>query len=339
MRSSTVLLLSLRSVAHETIKNLVLAGIGRLIIMDDGVVTPEDLGGGFLFREEDGAVGKLRTEASSPQIASLNPLVALTAVPTLAPFIRNSQTAGAKVDSEEEMVEYLQREKVDVVVCCDMTSEEVLRIDAAARNAGVMFYAAGSFGFYGYVFADLGDSYEYVFTPPSNPSNPPPSLQKKLSRYSPFSRVLDRSQWHLPHTSGAKGGSPYRGLTRSVTKDRTPGPTLGLLALWELEKVHGRLPLPEDSEEMRDVAEGSRRDLGVNEKALPGVEGGMIEHLTQHAAHFFPPTLAILGGLLAQDVLRALSKKDKPIVNLLVLDSMGGTANVSRWAMDDAVDA
>lgn len=58
MRSSTVLILSLHSVAHETIKNLVLAGIGRLIVMDDGVVSEEDLGSGFLFREEDGAVGK-----------------------------------------------------------------------------------------------------------------------------------------------------------------------------------------------------------------------------------------------------------------------------------------
>jgi molybdopterin/thiamine biosynthesis adenylyltransferase len=58
MRSSTVLILSLRSVAHEIIKNLVLAGIGRLIVMDDSLVTEEDLGSGFLFREEDGAVGQ-----------------------------------------------------------------------------------------------------------------------------------------------------------------------------------------------------------------------------------------------------------------------------------------
>lgn len=58
MRSATILVLCLRSLAHETIKNLVLAGIGRLIIMDEGDVTEEDLGPGFLFREEDGAVGK-----------------------------------------------------------------------------------------------------------------------------------------------------------------------------------------------------------------------------------------------------------------------------------------
>jgi len=58
MRSSTVLILSLKTVAHEIIKNLVLAGIGRLIVMDNGVVTEEDLGSGFLFREEEGAVGQ-----------------------------------------------------------------------------------------------------------------------------------------------------------------------------------------------------------------------------------------------------------------------------------------
>jgi ubiquitin-like 1-activating enzyme E1 A len=58
MRSATILVLCLRSLAHETIKNLVLAGIGRLIIMDDGNVTEEDLGSGFLFREEDQVVGK-----------------------------------------------------------------------------------------------------------------------------------------------------------------------------------------------------------------------------------------------------------------------------------------
>jgi ubiquitin-like 1-activating enzyme E1 A len=66
MRSSSVLLLSLRSLAHETIKNLVLAGIGRLIVMDEGVVTEEDLGGGFLFREEEGAVGQEVSEEPTP---------------------------------------------------------------------------------------------------------------------------------------------------------------------------------------------------------------------------------------------------------------------------------
>lgn len=34
MRSSTVLVLNLNSLAHETIKNIVLSGIGHLIVSD-----------------------------------------------------------------------------------------------------------------------------------------------------------------------------------------------------------------------------------------------------------------------------------------------------------------
>jgi ubiquitin-like 1-activating enzyme E1 A len=33
--------------------------------MDEGVVTEEDLGGGFLFREEEGAVGQEVSEGST----------------------------------------------------------------------------------------------------------------------------------------------------------------------------------------------------------------------------------------------------------------------------------
>jgi ubiquitin-like 1-activating enzyme E1 A len=59
MRSSTILLLTLRALSQETIKNLVLSGVGRLIVMDDKRVSEVDLGSGLLLREEDGDVGKL----------------------------------------------------------------------------------------------------------------------------------------------------------------------------------------------------------------------------------------------------------------------------------------
>jgi ubiquitin-like 1-activating enzyme E1 A len=55
--------------------------------------------------------------------------------------------------------------------------------------------------------------------------------------------------------------------------------------------------------------------------------------MSRHNSHFFPPTLAILGGLVAQDVLRVLSRKDTPIANLLVVDSMRGSGNVGSWGM------
>jgi molybdopterin/thiamine biosynthesis adenylyltransferase len=56
MRNATILVLKLKGVATEVIKNIVLAGVGRLIVADDEDVSEEDLGAGFFFREED--VGK-----------------------------------------------------------------------------------------------------------------------------------------------------------------------------------------------------------------------------------------------------------------------------------------
>lgn len=53
MRNATVLVANLRGVATEAIKNVVLAGIGRLLIIDGENVSEEDLGAGFFFRDED----------------------------------------------------------------------------------------------------------------------------------------------------------------------------------------------------------------------------------------------------------------------------------------------
>jgi ubiquitin-like 1-activating enzyme E1 A len=53
MRNATILIVTLKGVATETIKNIVLAGIGKLIVADPEDVSPEDLGAGFFFRDED----------------------------------------------------------------------------------------------------------------------------------------------------------------------------------------------------------------------------------------------------------------------------------------------
>lgn len=53
MRNATLLIVNLKGVATETIKNIVLAGIGKLIILDGENVKPEDLGAGFFLRDED----------------------------------------------------------------------------------------------------------------------------------------------------------------------------------------------------------------------------------------------------------------------------------------------
>src|SRR6267154_908467 len=62
MRNATILVIRLRGTATEAIKNIVLAGIGKLVIFDPEEVTEEDLGASFFFRDED--VGKKVPQSS-----------------------------------------------------------------------------------------------------------------------------------------------------------------------------------------------------------------------------------------------------------------------------------
>ena len=93
MRNATVLVIRLRGVATETIKNIVLAGIGKLIVLDDALVQPEDLNAGFFFRDED-VNAKRRVDAAKPHIESLNPLVKVEVGHDLS-ILTNEEALGA----------------------------------------------------------------------------------------------------------------------------------------------------------------------------------------------------------------------------------------------------
>ena len=53
IRSANILLVSLRALGTEIAKNLTLAGISSLTIVDDEQVTEEDLGAQYFVRDED----------------------------------------------------------------------------------------------------------------------------------------------------------------------------------------------------------------------------------------------------------------------------------------------
>jgi ubiquitin-like 1-activating enzyme E1 A len=56
IRTANILLVSIKALANEIAKNLVLAGIGSITLADHELVTEEDLGAQFFISEAD--VGK-----------------------------------------------------------------------------------------------------------------------------------------------------------------------------------------------------------------------------------------------------------------------------------------
>lgn len=56
LRTANVLLITMRALANEIAKNLVLAGIGSLTLQDSQVVVDDDIGAQFFISEID--IGK-----------------------------------------------------------------------------------------------------------------------------------------------------------------------------------------------------------------------------------------------------------------------------------------
>uniref|UniRef100_A0A2K5RIE1 SUMO1 activating enzyme subunit 1 n=1 Tax=Cebus imitator TaxID=2715852 RepID=A0A2K5RIE1_CEBIM len=73
LRASRVLLVGMKGLGAEIAKNLILAGVKGLTMLDREQVSPEDPGAQFLIRT--GSVGRNRAEASLERAQNLNPMV------------------------------------------------------------------------------------------------------------------------------------------------------------------------------------------------------------------------------------------------------------------------
>ncbi|XP_042749978.1 SUMO-activating enzyme subunit 1-like, partial [Lagopus leucura] len=79
LRASRVLLVGLRGLGAEVAKNLILAGVRALTMLDHHQVSPEDTRAQFLVPA--GSVGRNRAEASLERAQNLNPMVDVKADP------------------------------------------------------------------------------------------------------------------------------------------------------------------------------------------------------------------------------------------------------------------
>ena len=143
LRASRVLVAGLKGLGCEVVKNLVLAGINSLTMIDHENLTKEDTDSQFLAPRNK--IGTNRAEASLDRVRQLNPGVEVKVDTT-------------HLDSKDES---FFTDNFDLVVVTNFPKEIVIKINKICRNGGVKFFAGDVFGFFGYSFMDLV-SHEYV---------------------------------------------------------------------------------------------------------------------------------------------------------------------------------
>ncbi|KAH9890067.1 hypothetical protein C8Q73DRAFT_652933 [Cubamyces lactineus] len=302
MRNATILVVRLKGVATEAIKNIVLAGIGKLIVVDPDVVSEEDLGAGFFFRDEE--VGQKRVDAAKAKIESLNPLVAVETI------------SDGSVLEGDALVQLLGG--VDMVCVTDSDRSTLIRLNDACRQLNKPFYAGGTYGLLGYIFCDLLQ-HDYI-APDRSGQNDAARNVKKTAAYVPLKTALQHR---------------WTGMTRRQTKELNPAIVFAVLAVWEYQATHqGALPNdPATAAELESIANRLISEADVNRQTLPSIPKDLIETMATTAAHEISPVCAVVGGLLAQDILKALAAREPPIANFFTFDGNLGGGTVVRMSM------
>ncbi|KAI0669178.1 hypothetical protein C8Q78DRAFT_977925 [Trametes maxima] len=302
MRNATILVVRLKGVATEAIKNIVLAGIGKLIVVDSNDVAEEDLGASFFFRDED--VGKKRVDVAKARIESLNPLVA---VETL------SDATALEGDALEALLG-----GVDMVCVTDSDRNTLVSLNDACRRLNKPFYAGGTYGLLGYIFCDLLQ-HDYIA--------PDRSAQKDVSKNVKNTANYVSLRTALQHR--------WTGMTRRQTKELNPAIVFAVLAVWEYQASHqGSLPDdPAATAELEAIANKLIAAADVNKQTLSSIPKEVVDTVATTASHEISPVCAVVGGLLAQDILKALAAREPPIANFFTFDGNLGGGTVVRMSM------
>ncbi|KAL2865691.1 E1 ubiquitin-activating protein AOS1 [Aspergillus lucknowensis] len=316
LRSANILLITVRALANEIAKNLVLAGIGSLTIVDDAVVTEEDLGAQFFISQD--SVGQNRAQAAAPAIRSMNPRVQL--------HVDTDNIAAKPPDFFAQF---------DVTIATELSFSMYGNINAACRIAGRSFYAAGLHGFYGFVFADL---IQHDFVIERSKSNVPSAAQETPTRTILNITTKRESEKIIEMVTKREVYSPLvlantsplpEDYTRLPRRRRQVTPLLSCLrALWEFQKLsQGRLPTfsHQDLELFTKLARDVHQELKLD---IATLDSAFLRTFLQNLGCELSPVAAFLGGSLAQDVINVLSAREQPLQNLLLFDGERSVAPI-----------
>eukprot|EP00667_Euglena_gracilis_P014625 EG_transcript_15160 len=267
MRESRVLVVNLGGLAVEVVKNLVLAGIGAVHVLDSHAAQPRDLAVNFFLEASD--VGQNRATASCERIRSLNPLVEVTC---------EAEDAAGKPDDFWGAF--------DVVCLTECALPLQRRVDALVRAAGKAFVAGNSFGLLSMVFLDFGPSFSFTNKTEAG------STDKTVS-FAALDQVYECCRWQAYR--------PSRVLLACQTLLRAA--EAGAVDLAALIASRDQLAAAH----------------GFAATALPD---DYLEALLTRGRGELSPVCTVVGGVVAQEILKVPQRTAEPLNNLFLYDAL-----------------
>ncbi|RXM32219.1 Ubiquitin-like modifier-activating enzyme 1 [Acipenser ruthenus] len=360
MQNSNVLISGMRGLGVEIAKNVILAGVKTVTIHDSAAAEWRDLSSQFYLREED--LGKNRAETTQPRLAELNSYVSVSAYTgsLTEEYLQQFQVVVLTNPSLEEQLkiaEVCHSKGIKLVIAdtrglfgqlfCDF-GEEMIVLDPNGEqplSAMISMITKDSAG----VITCLDEarhgfeSGDYVtFTEiqgMTELNNCEPVEIKVLgpytfsvcdtSSFSDYVRGGIVSQVKVPKKISFKSLSaslaePEFVLTDFAKFERPGQLHLGFQALQRYQKQHGRSPKPwsqSDAEEFVSLCKSLNESLSGSAKQEQ-LDEGLLKKLAYLAMGDLAPVNAFIGGLAAQEVMKACTGKFMPIMQWLYFDAL-----------------
>lgn len=291
LRRSNVLVIGIGGLGSEVVKNVVLAGVHSITLMDWRPVSDQDFLSQLLLTPED--LGKNIAEASLPRTQELNPNVVVN--------VETEKLSEVKDDFYDQF---------DVVCLTRCKRCERERVDDICRAKKIKFFCGDVYGFFGYFFSDLG-THEYVVEMPAKSeekNTPSKKLKldneatvtvKKMLNFCDYKDAL-RENWSRRSRRELKQSSPVFFIVHVID---------------EFQSKHERLPGRNDFQELNLIKNKVLSEHGVKNTFVS-------DDFAHFSLSILSPVAAIVAGVLGQEIIKAISMKDHPHQNFFFFDGI-----------------
>ncbi|KDP22598.1 hypothetical protein JCGZ_26429 [Jatropha curcas] len=289
LSKSHILVFGMKGTVAEFCKNIVLAGVGSLTLVDDQAVTEDALSANFLISPDENVyAGKTLAELCCDSLREFNPMVRVSV---------------EKGDLSSFGGDFFDKFDVVVVSCCTLATKKLINEKCRKLSKRVAFYTVDCRDSCGEIFVDLQ---KYIYTKKKNDETSECELQ-----YPSFQESIS---------------VPWRMLPRKMSKLY-----FAMRVLEKFEEAEGRNPGEISIEDLLAVLK-LKKELceaqSLNESHIPNA---LLERLVMGRTEF-PPVCAIIGGILGQEVIKAISGKGDPLKNFFFFDAMDGKGMIEDIA-------
>lgn len=304
LRAASVLLIGLKGLGAEIAKNIILSGVKSVTLMDPNAIDEEDKMSQFFV--SSAPVGKNRAVASAAPAQLLNPMVKVIADP------------GNPNDKADDFFT-----QFDVVCATGCKNSLQCRLDNLCQGKKIKFFSGDVFGFYGFMFSDLGH-HEYLHEEIKKMKKEDQEKEEEgltvTREVTNFSRLEDELKFDWT--------ADTPGMKKKIRQ--TPSAFFITRVYEEFLELYGRRPsiaeMETDTKELQNLRISVLNKLGVPAKCIP-------ENFYQYGFGELSPVCAIVGGVIGQEIIKAVSQKDAPLNNFFLFNGVNDEGMVDKISL------